>query len=346
MMPKAISAAFLFFLVPTAAFAGFSYIDPSGRPAAALGESAVSEKVPAETVKAIDVSASAPVMSERTLPDSGTASSAPQTFVSMPAEAPASASMPVETPASVAVSAEAPIDTSVGSAAPVADRGSAARVVMDDGYVVDIPPASEEERRAAARWEKIGGKTVSGDAVEKPVKKPANAKKAVEKKRKNIPVRTIAEKGAPAKKAAETVRPHDVRASESIGADAPSLPVPGVEASGLAARRPSVSVKNVMKDVPPEKETYQEVPPAPDFVLEEGSMRDQLAKYANEQGYELSWKSPNDLVVTNRTVFSKGSFAGNVKSLFETLRRIGNYNLVATLYNGNKVLVVEQRRSE
>lgn len=345
MMPKAISAAFLFFLVPTAAFAGFSYIDPSGKPAAAFGESAVSEKSPAETVKAIDVSASAPAMSERMLPDPGMAPSAPQTFVSAPAETPAPASMPVETPASVAVGAEAPIDTSVGSAAPVADRGSAARVVMDDGYVVDIPPASEEERRAAARWEKIGKETVPGDTVEKPVKRPVT-KKAVEKKRKNMPVRAIAEKGAPAKKVAETARHHDVRASESIGADVPSLPVPGVEASGLAARRPSVSVRSVTKDTPPEKETYQEIPPAPDFVLEEGSMRDQLAKYANEQGYELSWKSPNDLVVTNRTVFSRGSFAGNVKSLFETLRRIGNYNLVATLYNGNKVLVVEQRRSE
>lgn len=83
---------------------------------------------------------------------------------------------------------------------------------------------------------------------------------------------------------------------------------------------------------------------APPLVIGRGSMREQLIAYAGGMGYQVTWNSPNDLIVTNETVFSTGTFAGNLRELFETLQRIGRRDMSATLFQGNRTIVVEPAR--
>lgn len=83
---------------------------------------------------------------------------------------------------------------------------------------------------------------------------------------------------------------------------------------------------------------------APQLVIGKGSLREQLINYAGSMGYQVAWNCPNDLIVTNETVFSSGSFAGNLRDLFETLQRIGHRDMSATLFQGNRTIVIEPAR--
>lgn len=83
---------------------------------------------------------------------------------------------------------------------------------------------------------------------------------------------------------------------------------------------------------------------APALVIGKGSLREQLMTYAGSMGYQVAWNCPNDLIVTNETVFSSGTFAGNLRELFETLQHIGHRDMSATLFQGNRTIVIEPAR--
>lgn len=85
-------------------------------------------------------------------------------------------------------------------------------------------------------------------------------------------------------------------------------------------------------------------PAAPPFVIGKGSLREQLTRYAEANGYQVSWKCPDDLIVANTTTFAGASFTDNLRDLFTTLQYIGKRDISATLFQGNRTLVVEPSR--
>ena len=84
-------------------------------------------------------------------------------------------------------------------------------------------------------------------------------------------------------------------------------------------------------------------PMAAGFTLQKGSLRDQLKSYAASNGYQLTWNHPDDLVVNNETSFS-GSFLNVLENIFGTLHYIGRKDIGATIFEGNKTVVVEPTR--
>lgn len=123
-----------------------------------------------------------------------------------------------------------------------------------------------------------------------------------------------------------------------------------------AQKKPARTAKAAQQPVQP---VYQPVQPvyqpapvfqnamvqgAPPLVIGKGSLREQLINYAGGMGYQVAWNCPNDLIVTNETVFSSGTFAGNLRELFETLQHIGHRDMAATLFQGNRTIVIEPAR--
>lgn len=224
------------------------------------------------------------------------------------------------------------------------------RVFTEGGYEVEIPPASEAEKRAAERYEKAlkaGKRYESEKAVAE-----RKAREAEENARREKAALEKAEKLAAEKNVSAPVI-EEIPVAKAISVETPEevTIISGGAGTTVISTSPettviaAVPVKAV--ELPEATKAAPEpvvIENAPAFTLEKGSMREQLAKYSKEQGYQLSWNCPNDLVVTNVTVFSTGTYSGNVRELFETLQKVGRYDMSATLFKGNKTLVVEPAR--
>lgn len=127
-----------------------------------------------------------------------------------------------------------------------------------------------------------------------------------------------------------------------ISPTAYAQPGPGNASSANAAGIPNVKpVANVVQTAPAVGVTpiYEDT-----FVLGPGSLREQLEKYAKRSGYQVAWNHPDDFTVNNTTTFASGGFVDNVRQLFETLQDIGRWDFSATLFDGNRTLVVELAR--
>lgn len=271
----------------------------------------------------------------------------------------------------------AEINAKVGNQS-VSSSETVARVVMDDGYVIEVPRQSEAERRAYERMMRREGlKAASSDDDDRPAKKAKAEKPKVEKPKTVNPRMKNGGPSAEKPKIEKPAKPAKPKKEPKL-VDVPNPPEAFItekpdQASVVApAVAPAVSPVSpeetreapIMEPVSPISEPairreseirtqdaedhdpgIQLVPPAhtaaPDFILEKGSLKSQLGAYADRMGYRLEWKHGADLMVANPTVFSKGTFAGNIRELFETLERIGKYGLSAKLFNGDKTLVVE-----
>lgn len=141
-------------------------------------------------------------------------------------------------------------------------------------------------------------------------------------------------------------------AVESVTVEKPVKPVKAVKPMRANAYKPA-PVEDVKIYETAATPAIQPVPApvvrqmpvgAPPFVIGKGSLKSQLEKYAGQAGFQVSWNYPDDLIVTNETTFSTGSFVGNIRELFETLQQIGKRDLAATLFQGNRTLVVESAR--
>lgn len=129
--------------------------------------------------------------------------------------------------------------------------------------------------------------------------------------------------------------------SGAVSAQAPKRQAARKQAAQPA---PQPAIQPVYQPAMPAYMANAMVQGAPPLVVGKGSLREQLIRYAGSMGYQVAWNCPNDLIVTNETVFSSGTFAGNLRELFETLQRIGRRDMSATLFQGNRTIVVEPAR--
>lgn len=139
------------------------------------------------------------------------------------------------------------------------------------------------------------------------------------------------------------VAPAPVASAPASKVQEKALPDPNpVINQALGAMRDASTIRPVGMRDPSVVSTPNHVS-TPSFVLKKGSLKKQLEKFAKANGHQLSWTHTDDLLIANETTFH-GSFEEILSSLFNTLFEIGRKDIAATIFRGNRTIVVERNR--
>lgn len=134
--------------------------------------------------------------------------------------------------------------------------------------------------------------------------------------------------------AAKTKEPAQAPIAQPVKSEIP----PVMAVTPVVAEKPVAPKPSFFEPAPVQSFAFNEL------TISNGSLRMQIERYCQINGYQLAWRHPEDLTVTNTTTFKGIGFADNIKQLFETLHSIGRTDMTATIFDGNKTLVVDMSK--
>ena len=129
-------------------------------------------------------------------------------------------------------------------------------------------------------------------------------------------------------------------ASVGLGGDLHEIHFATESAIQFAEKNEEVQAPIVLKsELYPLEPALEKTVEEETWSLKQGSLYAQLGKWAEKAGYQLIWKSDNDLQMKSDAVFT-GTLFESTQTLFDGLAKLG-HSFIVTFYQGNKVMEVK-----